>query len=162
MFVACMLVHYFCLVEFKLIFEFNCLNPLGKNKNPFPFLFSWFSPAATVWRRSLVSTASFARHPPPFQLVSPSPLLGPLAGSPPMPLVLPSFARASPHSRSPSGLMAQHSPRCRSPPAVADRRVPCIITYLTPHSSQARTRSVSRTRAASWPWPRQEGSLRPI
>jgi hypothetical protein len=37
-----MLPHYFCLVEFELRFEFNCLNLLGKkqNKTPLPFLFS--------------------------------------------------------------------------------------------------------------------------
>jgi hypothetical protein len=161
MFVACMLV-YFCLVEFKLIFEFNCLNPFRKNKNPLLLLFSWFGLAGRVWRRSLISTASLAHYPPPFQQVSLAPLLGPLARSLAVPLELPpSFVRHP--SLSPAGLIAQHSLRCRSPPAVADWRVPRVITYLTPHSSQARTCAVSCARAASWPWTaRQEGALRPI
>jgi hypothetical protein len=37
MFVAYMLLHYFCFVEFKSIFEFNCLNPFIKNTKLFPF-----------------------------------------------------------------------------------------------------------------------------
>jgi hypothetical protein len=51
MFVAYMLLPYSCLVEFKLIFEFNCLDPFWKKTKPFlfPSLFSFsFGPARVV------------------------------------------------------------------------------------------------------------------
>jgi hypothetical protein len=35
--VAFMLVHFFCLLEFKFRFEFSCLNPFVAILNPKPF-----------------------------------------------------------------------------------------------------------------------------
>jgi hypothetical protein len=68
MFVASCSCIIFCLVEFKLMFEFNYLNPFIKKQtkqNPFPLLFCCCGLAAKVRQRPLTELHCLARSPAP-------------------------------------------------------------------------------------------------
>jgi hypothetical protein len=82
MFVAFVLEHYFCLLEFKFEFEFSCLDPFPKkyqNSLSSPFFLSFcFCPTSKVRRKPLDFPAQLTRRPS-----APQPNReGPSAGSP--------------------------------------------------------------------------------
>jgi hypothetical protein len=133
-----MLVHFFCLLEFKFKFEFFCLKPFSiKPLNSYPTLFPLLpqpiSPAA--------------QHPlqpmQPSTRSSPCSLAGP-AGQPsgrrlhrqPASMRAPAAQRASACQASPARPPSRFLPRTAQPapppPAVDDRRGPPVIPKLRP------------------------------
>jgi hypothetical protein len=63
MFVAYIVEHYFCFLEFKFEFEFSCLNLFQKKAKFFPFFPFSFSILSALLAKSAGGLAWFTRRP---------------------------------------------------------------------------------------------------
>jgi hypothetical protein len=164
--VAFMLVHFFCLLEFKFRFEFYCLNPFLAIQNPKP-LFPYTpyprqaQPVLAPNPPSAPARAAAGRRSPLNPALQPNPA----AGLAPQPNSPPAFARSP--ARPPAQFCAARgpaSPPVRLPasaPSVADQWGLLVIPELgsSPTRTRPRRRLGVRAPHAFSAWPARQGRV---